>query len=92
MNTMAQKTLTICNKLGLHARAAAKFVETANRFSSEVNLIKDGRSVNGKSIMSVMMLAATMGTEVTIEANGKDAEQALDAIATLINNKFDEGE
>ncbi|MGB0662928.1 MAG: HPr family phosphocarrier protein [Pontibacterium sp.] len=89
---MAQKTLTICNKLGLHARAAAKFVETANRFSSEVNLIKDGRSVNGKSIMSVMMLAATMGTEVTIEANGKDAEQALDAIATLINNKFDEGE
>jgi phosphocarrier protein len=83
---------TIINKLGLHARAAAKFVATASEFESEIQLCKGERCANGKSIMGIMMLAASKGTDVKIDADGSDAEQALAALDTLINNRFDEAE
>jgi len=87
-----RKDITIINKLGLHARAAAKLINTTSRFSSDIHLIKEGREVDGKSIMAVMMLAASQGTQLTIQAQGDDAEQALSAIEELINNRFDEAE
>jgi phosphocarrier protein HPr len=86
-----ERTLTIVNKLGLHARAAAKLVTLAQKFKCEVHVKKDGREVSGKSIMGVMMLAAGKGSRVTFRAEGPDAEKALDAIEALINRKFDEG-
>ena len=89
---MLEKNITIINKLGLHARAAAKLIGTTTRFSSDVYLIKDGREVDGKSIMSVMMLAASKGTELTIRTCGEDQSEALNAIELLINNRFDEEE
>ncbi|OOZ42940.1 HPr family phosphocarrier protein [Solemya elarraichensis gill symbiont] len=92
---MSQRELTIINKLGLHARAAAKFVATASRFSSLIQVEKNGQKVNAKSIMGVMMLAASRGTTITLEANGDDAEDALDALdalEALINDKFGESE
>ncbi|KHF24026.1 HPr family phosphocarrier protein [Solemya velum gill symbiont] len=89
---MSQRELTIINKLGLHARAAAKFVATASRFSSLIQVEKSGQKVNAKSIMGVMMLAASRGTTITLEANGDDAEDALDALEALINDKFGESE
>ncbi len=89
---MAQREITIVNKLGLHARAAAKLVSTSNSFSSEVFLDKAGQRVNGKSIMGVMMLAASQGTLLTLEVNGDDEEAALEALEALINDKFGEGE
>jgi len=89
---MIEKRLTIINKLGLHARAAAKLVTLANQFSADIRIQKDDRKVDGKSIMSVMMLAASKGTEITLSATGEDAPQALDAICTLVNNRFDEPE
>ena len=89
---MMEQTYTIINKLGLHARAAAKFVTTASGFDSEITVSRDGRIVNGKSIMGVMMLAAARGTQITVNAHGNDAEAALDAIGGLINDCFGEGE
>jgi phosphocarrier protein len=87
-----EQTFTIINKLGLHARAAAKFVTTASEFSSDINVIRSDRVVNGKSIMGVMMLAAAKGTEITVSAEGDDAQAALNAIEALINDYFGEGE
>jgi phosphocarrier protein len=87
-----EQTFTIINKLGLHARAAAKFVTTASEFTSDINVIRSDRTVNGKSIMGVMMLAAAKGTEITVSAEGDDAQAALKAIEALINDYFGEGE
>lgn len=89
---MQQKELLIINKLGLHARAAAKLISVTTRFSSDITLEKDGRAVDGKSIMSVMLLAASKGTRLSIKTDGSDETAALDAIETLINNRFDEEE
>jgi phosphocarrier protein HPr len=85
-----EKTVTIVNRLGLHARAAAKLVTLAAKYQSEVRVRKDGREVSGKSIMGVMMLAAAQGSYITLVAEGPDAAEALDALAALIANKFDE--
>ena len=89
---MIIKELTIINKLGLHARASAKFVTTASQFKSEIQVSRNGRTVNGKSIMGMMMLAAAKGTNIQVEANGSDAKQALASIEELIANYFGEGE
>lgn len=89
---MLSEEIVIVNKLGLHARAAAKFVSTASKFESEIKISKDDRIVDGKSIMSVMMLAASLGTTIGISASGPDEQAALKAIRDLINDKFDEGE
>ncbi len=89
--TQARRTLKIRNKLGLHARAAVKFVQTAARFKAEVMVEKDGTSVNGKSIMGLLTLVAAFGMEIVVVAQGPDAEQAVTALATLINAGFDEG-
>ena len=87
---MEVQTFTIKNKLGLHARAAALLVKTANRFVSNVSLEKDGLEVNGKSIMGILMLAAAKGSKITLKAEGKDAEQAIETLGKLIENKFSE--
>lgn len=89
---MLTTTITIINKLGLHARAAAKLVKLASRFECDVQLKRKQRVVNGKSIMAVMLLAASKGTEVDVITNGVDEIEATEAILQLINNKFDEGE
>jgi phosphocarrier protein len=89
---MPQREIEIVNKLGLHARASAKLTQTASRFAADVWLSRNGRRVNAKSIMGVMMLAAGKGSRIAIETDGVDAEQALDALVSLIENKFDEGE
>ncbi len=89
---MAERLLHIQNKLGLHARASARFVSEASRFASEITLIKDNIEVNGKSIMGIMMLAAGKGTSLTLRAVGEDELQALDAIEALVNNRFGEEE
>lgn len=89
---MLTSTLTISNKLGLHARASAKLTKLAGSFRSEIFLARNGRRVNAKSIMGVMMLAAGMGSEVQIDVQGEDQQQALDAIVALVNDKFGEGE
>lgn len=85
------RTFVIANELGLHARAATRFVQTADRFEAEVEVEKDGQRVNGKSIMGVLMLVALRGTAITVRARGKDAGAAMDALGRLIENKFDEG-
>jgi phosphocarrier protein len=82
----------ICNAKGLHARASAKFVQTAGRFKSKIVVTKDGQSVTGTSIMGLMMLAAGRGTELELAAEGDDAHDAMIAICELIANKFGEGE
>ena len=87
---MVERTVQILNKNGLHARPAAEIVKIAAKFSSEITLARDELEVNGKSIMGVMMLAAECGASVVLKADGADAEQALDALATLIANKFGE--
>jgi phosphocarrier protein len=84
------KDFHVSNKLGIHARPAAMFVKTANRFSCDIFVEKDGERVNGKSIMGLMMLAAGPGSKVTVYANGHDAQQALAEIEILIKRKFDE--
>lgn len=89
---MRSEELEIINQLGLHARAAAKFVSTATRFESKVTLSKDGKDVDGKSIMSVMLLAASCGTFVTLTTEGADEDEAFDAIKDLINDRFGEGQ
>jgi phosphocarrier protein len=87
-----KREVLIINKLGLHARAAAKFVTLAAGFDAEVRLIRGDREVNGKSIMGVMMLAAARGTRLELQASGPDAEQALDQLEDLIRRRFDEDE
>jgi len=89
---MAQAEAEIVNKLGLHARASAKLTQTANEFAAEVWLSRNGRRVNAKSIMGVMMLAAGQGSRITIEADGADAAAAIAAILNLIAGKFGEQE
>jgi len=87
-----EQTVTIINKLGLHARAAAKFVALASKFESDIFLVRGDRKVNGKSIMGVMMLAASKGTELRLMTAGNDEHDALMELLTLINNKFGESE
>ncbi len=89
---MIQSNIQISNKLGLHARASAKLTKLAGCFKSEIHLSRNGRRVNAKSIMGVMMLAAGLGTEVQIEAEGPDEEAAMAALRALIDDKFGEGE
>ncbi|MFH2056009.1 MAG: HPr family phosphocarrier protein [bacterium] len=86
---MLSKTVKIVNKLGLHARPSARIVQVASKFKSEITLEKDGVPVNGKSIMGVMMLAAGMGSEVTITVQGEDEEAALKALAEVLTSTFD---
>jgi phosphocarrier protein len=88
---IAQADFTIVNALGLHARAAAQLVKLANRFQCEVFIVKDEQEVNGKSIMGVLMLAATQGSVITVRADGADAEAALKAVGELIQAGFGEG-
>lgn len=89
---MLERDIEITNKLGLHARASAKLTQTAARFQSEVWLSRNGRRINGKSIMGVMMLAASRGTQIRIETIGDDEQAAMNALSALIEDKFGEGE
>lgn len=89
---MVQSDTTIINKLGLHARASGVLTQTVTPFKSEVWIIRNGRRVNAKSIMGVMMLAAGMGSVITIEADGEDEQAALEAVLAVIADKFGEGE
>jgi phosphocarrier protein HPr len=89
---MLSKEITIVNRLGLHARAAAKFVNLASSFDSEISLTRNGQSVNGKSIMGVMMLAAAKGTTLGLSAEGSDAQEALQQLDTLVAERFGEEE
>lgn len=89
---MIKNTLTISNKLGLHARASAKLTKLAGSFKAEVFMSRNGRRVNAKSIMGVMMLAAGLGSEVEVEVDGADEQPAMDAIVALVNDKFGEGQ
>lgn len=87
---MEEKRFEIVNRLGLHARAAAVLVQTAQKFRSEVHIEKDGLSVNGKSIMGILMLAAAKGTKIDVRAEGEDAAEAMRAIADLVRGGFGE--
>ena len=89
---MQQREIEIINKLGLHARASAKLTQLAAKFDSDVQVMRNGRKVNAKSIMGVMMLAAGKGSKVTFETSGPDEEEALEAIVALINDYFGEGQ
>ena len=89
---MITTTVTISNKLGLHARASAKLTKLAGSFACEVWITRGERRVNAKSIMGVMMLAAGIGTEISIETDGADEQQAMEALLALFNDKFGEGE
>ncbi|MEZ5542999.1 MAG: HPr family phosphocarrier protein [Pseudomonadota bacterium] len=89
---MQERSVTIVNKLGLHARAAAKFVTTASGFASSIDVAKNGQRVNGKSIMGVMMLAASRGTELIIITSGTDEQEAAESLVQLIQDKFGENE
>ena len=89
---MLKRTITISNKLGLHARASAKLTQTASRYQSGVFIARNGRRVNAKSIMGVMMLAAGLGSTVELETDGPDEVEAIDAIEKLFADKFGEGE
>lgn len=90
MTTPEPRKLTIQNKKGLHARAAAKFVSVAGSFEASIGVERNGQNVSGRSIMGLMMLAASPGTSILVSAEGVDASQALDAIQELIDNKFEE--
>ena len=89
---MQKRTITITNKLGLHARASAKLTQTAAQYKSQVWIARNGRRVNAKSIMGVMMLAAGLGSAVELETDGPDEDAAIDAVAKLFADKFGEGE
>lgn len=86
------KEIEIINKLGMHARAAAKFVRLASKFESDIDIERNSKRVNGKSIMGVMMLAANRGSNIIIHANGNDAKTCIEQLEQLINNRFDEEE
>lgn len=90
--TRIVRTLTIRNKKGLHARASARFVQTVEGFDAKVTVSKDDTSVGGTSIMGLMMLAASQGSTIDVTSEGMDAEQVMDAIEALVDNKFGEGE
>lgn len=92
MDPPMERTVEIINKLGLHARAAAKLVTLASKFEADIRIRKDGREVSGKSIMGVLMLAAARGSQITLVADGSDASQALDELAQLIAERFGEDE
>lgn len=87
---MVEQTVTIQNRLGLHARACSVFVKEAAKFASHVYVLRDGLEVNGKSILGVMMLAAEMGARITLKTDGKDEKEALEALVRVVNNKFGE--
>jgi phosphocarrier protein HPr len=87
---MVEQTVTIQNRLGLHARACSVFVKEAAKFASHIYVARDGIEVNGKSILGVMMLAAEMGAMITIKADGKDEQDALQALVRVVNDKFGE--
>ena len=89
---MIKSSITISNKLGLHARASAKLTKLAGGFKSEIHLARNSRRVNAKSIMGVMMLAAGIGSEIEIEAEGSDENVAMEALLALVDNKFGEAE
>jgi phosphocarrier protein HPr len=89
---MIRTSITIRNKLGLHARASAKLTKLATSFKSDVFMSRNGRKVNAKSIMGVMMLAAGLGTEIDIEVDGEDEQPAMDALVKLIHDRFGEAE
>ncbi len=89
---MIKSTVTIINKLGLHARASAKLVALAARYQSHIDVVKNNQTINGKSIMGVMMLAANQGSELVLEIDGPDEKEMTEAILNLINNRFDEAE
>ena len=89
---MVTRDVTIINKLGLHARAAAKFVSAASRFGADIHLQRGSQRINGKSIMGVMMLAASKGTTLVLTTEGEDEESAADALQQLIANRFGESE
>ena len=89
-HTVAARELSITNQRGLHARASAKFVKCAEGFDAEITVTRDGMSVPATSIMGLMMLGAAMGTSIMVEANGNQAEEALEALAKLVDSKFDE--
>ena len=89
---MLSKEVQICNKKGLHARAASKLVQVAAKFSSKIQLLRDGQMSDAKSILGVLVLAAHQGSLLTITAEGEDEGQAIEALSDLINRKFDEGE
>jgi phosphocarrier protein len=88
--SIAEESFEITNELGMHARAATKFVQTANRYKSEITVEKDGQVVNGKSIMGVLMLVASKGTSIRVRASGDDADEALGALGELVRDKFGE--
>jgi phosphocarrier protein len=88
--TVISRRLKICNRRGLHARAAAKFVTMAERFGASVDVVKDGQDVSARSIMGLMMLGAGQGSEIELRADGWDAKEALDALAALVEAGFDE--
>jgi phosphocarrier protein HPr len=90
MSDVAKRTVVIKNELGLHARAATKFVQLAGKFPCDVTVTKDGHEVNGKSIMGVLMLVASKGTTISIGAKGAQAEAAVAALAQLVDDKFGE--
>ena len=89
---MIRSIVTISNKLGLHARASAKLTKLAGSFRSEIHLARNGRRINAKSIMGVMMLAAGLGSEVEVDVDGADEQAAMDALLALVNDKFGEGQ
>ena len=89
---MLERDIEIINKLGLHARASAKLTQTASQFGAEVWVSRNGKRINGKSIMGVMMLAAAKGAHIHLETNGADEEGAMNALVALIEDKFGEGE
>jgi phosphocarrier protein HPr len=84
------RVFAICNKRGLHARASAKFVQTVEKFDAEVRVSRGGETVGGTSIMGLMMLAASPGTSITVEATGREAAEVIEALATLIGSRFGE--
>jgi phosphocarrier protein len=86
------RQFAICNKRGLHARASAKFVQTVEKFDAEVRVTRSGETVGGTSIMGLMMLAASPGTLITVEATGKEAAEVIEALATLIESRFGEAD
>ncbi len=88
--SVLRRTLTICNRRGLHARAAAKFVALAERFGASVDVVKDGQDVSARSIMGLMMLGAGQGSRIELRAEGWDAKEALEALAALVEAGFDE--
>jgi phosphocarrier protein HPr len=91
MSDVVEKKMLIQNELGLHARAATKFVQLATKYPCEITVTKDGTEVNGKSIMGVLMLVASKGTWIVLKAKGDKAQEAIDALGKLIDDKFGEG-